>query len=244
MLDVVARLAPQVDRLVVVLNEYAAVPVELTQWPNVEGVIPDEDFKDLGKFLPDTDGAEVVFLADDDIAFPPDYVARTLAEFRALGPVRTIAGYHASLYRRARPPAPAIPRAEIAAHRRIMNFWDAQDAPVIVDQVASGTAVMAAADLPPLAYMRGSARFTDVRLARWCFENGIRPVCLPRPEGWLRPIRHERTIYRDFTRRNPAHVAEEIWTYAFRVPGRKTRPSPPGNGVAQGAPVSPTVEKS
>lgn len=244
MLQAVTRLAPQVDRLIVVLNEYEAVPEEFAVWPQVEPLLPEADLKDLGKFRPNAAEAEFVFLVDDDVIFPADFVATTLSAFRALDLPKALAGYHGSVYRRPGKDQPAYPKGDIAAHRRIIDFGDALDAPVIVDQIATNTAVMRARDFPPFDYMRGSECFVDVRLARWCFDNGVVPVCLPRPAGWLGAIRHDRTIYRDFTRRNPTHVADEIWHYAFQVPGRKTRLSTLGDGAALTEPAHQTSEKS
>ena len=86
LLKVVASLSPQVDRLNVVLNEYAGTVGELAAYGNVEQILPPADLKDTGKFWPDCRGAEFVFLVDDDILYPPDYVAQTLERIAALRP--------------------------------------------------------------------------------------------------------------------------------------------------------------
>lgn len=224
MLQVVAALAPQVDRLTVVLNQYLAVPEPLLGIANVNAVLPSEDLKDLGKFLPNVADAEYVFLVDDDIRYPADYVSRTLAAIKLLPRRRMVAGYHASIYRRRGKDDPRGARNKIAGSRRIINFQNALEEAVVVDQIASGTSVMRPTEMPPFDFMRGSQNFTDVRMSRWCFENAVLPVCLPRGKGWLEPIKHSETIYRGFTRSNPVHVAEEIWQYAFKVPGRGKTP--------------------
>ena len=224
MLKVLAELSPQVDRLNVVLNEYTDIPALLTVYANVVPILPPSDQKDLGKFLPDTEGAEVVFLVDDDIRYPADYVKSTLAAFRDLPQRRVVAGYHGSLYRLPGKQKPDLDPEKIAGSRRIIDFSDALDAAVVVDQLASNTLVARPADLAPFDYMTGSQKFTDVRLARWCFENSVLPVCLPRNKDWLKPVAHPETIYRNFTRSNHAHVAKEIWHYAFKVPGRGKSP--------------------
>lgn len=102
MLDVVRALAPQLDRLNVVLNEYEQVPQDLDAFSNVVGILPEHDTKDAGKFLPDVSDADYVFLVDDDLIYPDDYVARTIASFEALGPSGFVGAYHGSLY--VRPP--------------------------------------------------------------------------------------------------------------------------------------------
>lgn len=228
---VVAAIAPQVDQLNIVLNEYEAELPELTAFQTVRQILPPHDTKDTGKFFPNVTGAEYVFTLDDDILFPPDFVEVTLDKMRALGPGH-IGGYHASLYEK--PPFSLKGRRfkrwigyrkkRIVDYRRVFTFYKEVKSEIVVDQVASGTAVMAARDFPPYAYMKDSHKFVDVRLARWCFEHDITPVVLPRPANWLKPLRYEETIYRDFTKSNPRHVANEILTYAFKVPNRGSAP--------------------
>jgi hypothetical protein len=114
--------------------------------------------------------------------------------------------------------------------RRLYKFHDRLEAPVVVDQVGSGTAFLAGRDMPPFDYMRDAQMFVDVRLARWCFEQGIDVVCLPRPRGWLTEERHDERIY-DFTRQNPGHVSREAARFAFRNPRRGLRPGGAGGGT-------------
>ena len=224
---VIEAIAPQVDRLNLVLNQYEAPLPEFEGIANLNQIVPEEDTKDAGKFYPETTGADWVFLIDDDILYPADFVAKSIAAMRALPEGRWLGGYHASIYYRPRfslSPKRLIGylryrRDRIADYRRPLRFYEALSQPVAVDQVATNAAVIAGADLPPYAYMRDSQKFVDVRLSRWCFEQGIRPVALPRQAGWLGEMRYEETIFHGFTRQNPPHVAEEIWSYAFKRPG-------------------------
>ena len=231
---VIAALAPQVDRLNVVLNEYDAIPEEVTGHANVVPVIPPYDLKDVGKFYPEVAADDLVFLVDDDLNYPADYVAKTEARIAALGPGRFCAGYHSSLYVRPRRKPSRKTFEEwrqflfrpntIAQFRRVFWFREPMDAPKVVDQIATNTCIIRGADLPSFAYMESSQRFVDVRLAKWCFEHGITPVALPRERDWLTAVTFEETIFRDFTKTDPAHVAKEIRSYAFRVPGRGGAP--------------------
>jgi hypothetical protein len=222
---VVAAVAPQVDRLNVVLNGYDAVPDELPRLEGVVPILPPEDTKDVGKFYPDTSGADTVLLIDDDLEYPADYVARTLAAFEALGAGRFCGGYHGTIY--VRPKLRLSLRRirryfaygpdQVMEHRKVFKFDAALAEPVLVDQIGSGTAVLRQADVPPYAFMRDAQMFADVRLARWCFENGIAAVCLPRPAGWLSEERFDERIY-EFTRQSPRQVAWEVSAFAFRNP--------------------------
>jgi hypothetical protein len=93
----------QVDLLYVVLNEYESVPAVCEQYKNVITILPERDQKDVGKFIVTFDDPNaVIFLFDDDLAYPADYVVKTiqrvtLFEQRSLND-RAIYGYHGTSY--------------------------------------------------------------------------------------------------------------------------------------------------
>ena len=89
---------PQVDHLFVVLNGYEDIPGFLAKDPKVTAVIPDRDVKDAGKFWFTPAPDDIVFTIDDDIGYPSDYVARTLAHLEAIGPEGNVVGYQANVY--------------------------------------------------------------------------------------------------------------------------------------------------
>lgn len=228
LVDVAARIAPQVDQLNIVLNEYDAELPELKSFDNVVQILPAEDTKDVGKFYPDVSDAEFVALIDDDLVYPQDYIIRAIESLKALGPGRFCAGYHASMYQKPAKPTSLktlvrwlrYGESRIAEYRKVFTFDKGQSEALIVDQVASGTAIMRGTDMPSYAFMAGSQKYVDVRLARWCFENAITPVVLPRSEGWFGRVEFEETIYRTFTKKNPPHVSKEIMSFAFKTKGR------------------------
>ncbi len=229
---VVASIAPQVDQLNLVLNEHTSVPEFLSEYKNIRPIIPDHDTKDAGKFLPACAQSEYVLLIDDDIIYPSDYVAMSIARMRKLGRGRYLGGYHASIYRRPflRPVSVrsfksnvrfVMLKSSIARFRKVFPFTDRLPDYMIVDQIGSGTAIMRGSDMPPYEFMKTSQKFVDVRLARWCFEQDITVVGLPRQKGWLRNsvsegFTFEETIYSDFTRKNVRHVSNEIRKFAFK----------------------------
>jgi len=222
--QVIQRLSNQVDKLNVVLNEYTEVP----QWhlpQNVNLVIPPEDLKDCGKFYPTVGSDDVVFLVDDDILYPPDYVAKTLDWLLRMPSALYAVGFHGSLYRvRKSDPAKTILRwlrlasdqNALEIERKVFYFRSKLDNPILVDQLGTGTLAIRGRHLPPFEYMRTSQKFVDVRLARWFFDRGIAPVCLPRKENWLAPIEHEETIYNQFTVSAPAHIGREIQAFSLK----------------------------
>ena len=225
---VVRAIAPQVDLLVVVLNEYRAVPDHFPNVGNVRYVLPERDLKDVGKFLPDCRAADHVLTVDDDIDYPEDYVARTVARFREVEGHGCIGGYHGSIYTK-----PVIRWSgrgirgrirlwlrpdRIAAYRDILHFCGGLERARFVDQLGTGTTIFRGSDFPPLGFMLGSQKFVDVRVATWCKARGLRLVSLPREEGWLKPFDVTESIFADFTQQHPAEVAREIWAYAFLHP--------------------------
>lgn len=94
---VVASLLPQVDRLGVYLNGWDEVPPFLKHEKIVVARSQDNgDMGDAGKFFW-VDGHEgVYFTCDDDIRYPSDYVARTLAKLRQYG-FQAVVGWHGSV---------------------------------------------------------------------------------------------------------------------------------------------------
>ena len=225
----VRRLAAQVDRLNVVLNEYGEVPGDAPRDEGIEYILPKEDTKDVGKFYPEVDRDDLVLLVDDDIRYPDDYVARTVDSFEALSTRRCLAGYHCSTYRR---PGIANLRGFVRFHtspnriahfREFIGFVSEVERPMLVDQVATSSAIIRGGDMPPYDYMRSSQKFVDVRLAKWCHEQGIERVRLPAPANWIANAPSEESddsIKASFTQKHHAHVADEIRTYAFRSPDR------------------------
>lgn len=221
----VARLiAPQVDVLRIILNEFDAELPELTQIPNVRQIIPPSDMKDVGKFLPETLSASLVFLIDDDILYPSDYVQKSRERIAALGQPHAVYGYHASSYLL---PKFAFKRRQLGqwwnwytgrrdAVRRVMFFEKALDRATYVDQLGTGTMICPGPLMAPLSVMRDSQKFVDVRYALWCHQNQIAQIALPRPSAWLKAVRFEETIFSDFTQNAPRHVTAEIRQYACK----------------------------
>lgn len=218
----IASIAPQVDALVVVFNEYQAIPSELTEWPNVRGILPEEDLKDTGKYLPEIDPSDWVFTVDDDIAYPEDYVARSLRVMESLGPGKWVGGYHASYYRRPFKLPPPVLRALFRSkmllpglqNKKSINMSKPVAEPLKVDQLGTGTVVAKGAFFPPFERMKTSQKFVDVRFSAWCHAEGITRVCLPRPAQYFTQLESEETIATSFTKNWPRHVREELASFA------------------------------
>ncbi|MFQ1699727.1 hypothetical protein ACJ5NV_03930 [Loktanella agnita] len=227
MINVARSVAPQVDRLNLILNEYTNPIPELVELENVHQIIPDQDLKDTGKFLPDIGQSEFVFLIDDDLIYPKDYVSDTISHLKDLGH-GIVVGYHGSLFYR-RPPLRISRRAlrkwwefspkRIADNRKVLHFSHAIEDRLVVDQLGTGTVALHATQYPEFDFMRTSKRFVDVRFARWCFQNNWRQVILPRPEQWIGEAKFPETIFRGFTKSHDQEVAAEIRSFARKASG-------------------------
>ncbi len=221
---VVESIYRQVDFVNIVLNEYAEIPSDLHNIPNINFIFPPYDLKDVGKFYPDTTSADYIFLLDDDIIYPPDYVARSILHLNAAPYERCVGGYHATTYVK-----PYLrfrfsgirnflnfSRLRILRFRKTWHFMRAASGIIAVDEIGTGTAVLRKTEMPPFSYMDGSQKFVDVRFAKWCFENAITPLCLPRPDNWFAELENEATLWTGFTKKSPQYVIDEIKTYAYR----------------------------
>ncbi|MBL3585347.1 hypothetical protein JMM61_08170 [Rhodovulum sulfidophilum] len=227
MLAAVARIAPQLDVLNVVLNEYASVPPELLSFGNVNAIRPEEDTKDTGKFLPDHRGADWVFLLDDDIVYPETYVKDSVALMQALGPGRLVGSYYGVVYRKPKLRQKTLSglnryRKELFRRRGKVRNSLVVDAglqqAIVVDELGTGVMISRPEYLPDFESVRSAQKFIDVRMARLCFEKGITQVCLPRPAGYLGLVEHDETINTSFTIKRHAAVTREIQEYALRNP--------------------------
>ena len=172
---VVSAILPQVDRLFIVLNDYDAVPDDLAGDPRITAVIPDRDLRDAGKFFFAPQPDDIVFLIDDDLAYPADYVRASIDRASALGWDGNAFGYMSNRWR----PSPAggawqfhrLRAAVPAAHR--------------VHLVGTGTAVARGDLIPPLAAVEPSHGYCDVAFADWLTRRGHRLWVLPRAADWL-----------------------------------------------------------
>ena len=203
---VIESIVGQVDELVVVLNQYdrrqvASLPI----LSNLTYHVPEVDLRDTGKFLPRRGAGDYVFLVDDDIIFPEDYVLGMVDFYERLPSRRFVVGLHGVIYSDMFEGAPES--------RFVAKFDKALARPTLVNQLGTGCAMTRGDMLPPFELMRDSQRFVDVRLARICHERGIGMVCVPRNEGWLQDTQPEESIFASYTKVHHREQMEEVLAF-------------------------------
>ena len=200
--EAVQALLPQVDRLVILFNGYSEVPADLADHPRIEAITTDVDTKDTGKFFVQPAADDIVFLAEDDIGYPPDYVERSIAEASRIGWEGNVFGYLGFLHRQGGDDQPQgwemLPFDGRLAKARGVRM------------LGTGTALARGDAIPPMGFMLNYIGDGDVGFALHTLRHGRLAWALPRPSGWLRD-----RIGRD--QRDPALFAAERQSPALAV---------------------------
>jgi hypothetical protein len=199
--------AAQFDEIHVLLNQFTKRQrLALPKLANVHYEIPENDLKDTGKFWRKSGEGEYVFLMDDDLTFPPDYVERMIGFHKQVPAARAVVGLHGVIYSDLFEGAPAS--------RFVAKFDKPLDRPMLVNQLGTGCLMLPGELMPPFDFMRTSQRFVDVRFARYCHENGVGMVCVPRPADWVIDQEPEESIFETYTRERHIEQLPEIVQFA------------------------------
>lgn len=95
---VLETLTNQVDQINLCLNEFKEIPKEFSKFSKLNPVIPDMDYKDVGKFVHTVSDDDDVILVDDDIIYPPDYVERLAFYYEKFQHLNVAVGCHGVIY--------------------------------------------------------------------------------------------------------------------------------------------------
>lgn len=206
LMQTVASLLPQVDRLFLCLNQHDAIPPALAQDDRITAMIPDRDLRDAGKFAFVPDDDDIVLTVDDDILYPPDYVARTLAQFDQLPAERHVLGYLGNAW---------MAKGKLA-QEGWKNFMFHKRAPhaIKVDVLGTGTTCQLGRHLPRLDQIEGAAGFVDLRHARLHTQAGRWMWSLPREEGWMASLMTDdllpSSLFTTVNRARPRPMMDEL----------------------------------
>lgn len=172
----VEAILPQVDHLFVVLNGYEDIPGFLRKCGKVTAVVPDRDVKDAGKFWFQPAPEDIVFAIDDDIGYPPDYVARTLDLIGPMGFQGHVFGYQGNAW-----------ATDGTARPVWHNFLFRQELSEVrgVSVIGTGTFCARGDAIAPLSEIEPFAGACDYAYGHWLHRNAILPWVLPRPAEWL-----------------------------------------------------------
>lgn len=175
--EVIQRLRPQVDRLLVYLNDYPAVPSYLEG----EGIIvvrsnEHGDRGDAGKFFAAGRHTGIHLVCDDDIAYPDDYVEQLLAGIERYER-RAVVGFHANVLRE--------PFADYMRTRTIIHMSRGVAADVGVHVLGTGTAAYHSSTIRVRPEDFRVPNMADVWFALLGQRQQVPFVQLRREAGWL-----------------------------------------------------------
>jgi hypothetical protein len=196
-------IAKQVDVLNIVLNEYSEIPTDLIGLDNAKFLLPDVDFKDVGKFIFDGNDDDDVFLCDDDIIYPSDYVSWMMKVAEDTQLSNFVLGLHGVTYS-------DYYDGRKRSGRCVHVFHHALEANIRVNQLGTGTVYIKGKNIPSMEMMKGSGGFVDIRFARIMFDSCIPQVCIARPENWLKEIQNDETLYLSVTSNLPIIALQEV----------------------------------
>ena len=173
----------QVDRLYLYLDGHQEVP-EVAR--NDTRVIPifSRDEPNLGasgKFLGLIRELEpcLYVSVDDDIEYPPNYVARLHARIKAHGS-RVVVGVHGSVLDR--------PLASYARDRKIFNYAESLEIEQAVDTLGSGTMMFDTAVFRFDVRRWEQLNMSDLSVAVEAVKSGLPMICVARERNFLLPL--------------------------------------------------------
>ena len=178
--DVLPRLVPQVERLFVYLDGFSA-PLPALEEQSKITVFRAEECGNLhasSRMLPLTflNRPCIFVVFDDDILYPPDYVA-TLVEGLAERGGRAIVGFHANCFK---PPYQSYVRDRIC-----MNFKEGLEIDTQVDELGAGTCAFLSENFAVDPREFPDVNMDDIVLAIEAQRRGLPRIALRRSAGWL-----------------------------------------------------------
>ena len=174
-----ASILPQLDELILYLNDYEDVP-DFTRHDKIRVVRSQEargDLRDNGKFydLPQGDDA-YIFTLDDDILYPPDYVAQMIHQIEALGRT-SVVGLHGVIF----------PQGEFTKlQQRTVYVFNNKSAGHFVDLLGTGTTAWHSSTMKLSLPEFETKGVCDLYFAKAAADRGVPMFSIPREKNWLK----------------------------------------------------------
>lgn len=227
--DAVAALSPQCDELKVCLNNFPSVPMWMDEFPNVVPLLTGahsklSDKKAGGKMYWCGIYDAYYLTCDDDIGYPPDYVARMVDAIERYDreAVVCVHGQIPNLWR-----TPQDFRRGLDWDRTTFAYHAALERDELCCIPGTGTAGWHTSRVRPLSDLSYSdCPHVDVRLAIFCQRERIPVVSIARSDGWLQFKRVESNLGsamfwdRDLRRVGYEAIAK-WWPWHLHAPGNK-----------------------
>jgi hypothetical protein len=181
-LRVLAAIRPQVEHVFVYLDGYDATPPELAGLDRVSIRHAQQvgDLHGASAFLCLQELARpcVVVAVDDDIAYPPDYVAYMAGVLDRVGHAAII-GVHGRIF--------LPPHQSYIRDGQLLHFAAALEQPRHVHVLGTGTSAFVSSQfaVDPRRWDRND--MNDLYVALEAQQRGLPRIAVSRPAGWLRP---------------------------------------------------------
>lgn len=189
----VNSLLGQVNMLFVALNNYDYVPNFLLGDRKIVYAIMDNKFGDAAKFYDADQRSGYVLTCDDDLVYPPDYAQYMVDGVKKHGGIVSLLG---KIY-----PRPATSyRGNFVQIFRVLNPVHGDH---VVDVCGTGAMCYNTNDFKISMDMFERKNMADLWVAKAAAEQGVKITALAHPKGYIKHIRHGRSIWSTTTGENP-----------------------------------------
>jgi hypothetical protein len=213
----------QVDRLYLYLDGHQEVP-EVAR--NDTRVIPifsrdGPKLRGAGKFLGLLSEQETCLYVgvDDDIDYPPNYVAQLHARIKAHG-YRVVVGVHGSVLKR--------PLASYLRERRVFYYADSLKREQAVDTLGTGTIMFDTSVFRFDVRRWPQLNMSDLNIAVEAAKSGLPMICIARKKNFVLPLEVNQpdSAHRALTKDDSRHTSRALELLALRAPKKTLRREP------------------
>ncbi len=174
---------PQVNQLYVFLDGFEEIPLELLKQPNCHiTLLPQQgSLHASSRFLaPHLFGSDAtVILFDDDILYPPDYVAQAKLALAQYGG-KAIIGFHGTIF--------LPPHLSYARNRHTFHFATKLDMDTHVHELGCGTAAFHSSKFRPDPATWRHHQMDDLYMAAEALKTKLSLISIKREANWLTPL--------------------------------------------------------